>query len=155
MCQTRDVLIRTLGLDTSEAKQVIVVRRDLYMSRGKRKGKFAAQVAHASLACILKVGEYDYNDHSDVHSFILSMGQYSPIRKWLEGAFTKIVVGVESEDELLSIKDKCVEMEVLHELITDAGKTEFDGVPTNTCVGIGPDYCSVIDLITGDLNLIL
>ena len=39
-------------------------------------------------------------------------------------------------------------------LITDSGKTEFNGVPTNTCLAIGPDYVDEINKITGHLNLL-
>ena len=38
-------------------------------------------------------------------------------------------------------------------LITDRGLTEFGGVPTRTCLGIGPDYDQLIDPVTGDLEL--
>jgi len=38
-------------------------------------------------------------------------------------------------------------------LITDGGLTEFGGVPTRTCLGIGPDYDDRIDPVTGDLEL--
>ncbi len=40
-------------------------------------------------------------------------------------------------------------------LITDAGRTEFGWVPTNTCIGIGPYFCEDIDKITVDLKLLL
>jgi len=33
-------------------------------------------------------------------------------------------------------------------------ETEFHGVPTNTCLAIGPDLAEKIDSITGDLELL-
>ena len=39
-------------------------------------------------------------------------------------------------------------------LITDAGLTEFNGVPTNTCIAIGPWDPAEIDKITGHLKLL-
>jgi len=39
-------------------------------------------------------------------------------------------------------------------IITDAGDTEFHGVPTKTTVGIGPDESEKIDVITGNLKLL-
>jgi peptidyl-tRNA hydrolase len=39
-------------------------------------------------------------------------------------------------------------------LITDAGLTEFAGVPTNTCVAIGPAWNEKVDAITGALKLL-
>jgi len=38
-------------------------------------------------------------------------------------------------------------------LITDNGTTEFNSVPTNTCIAIGPDYSDKIDMITKHLKL--
>ncbi len=34
-------------------------------------------------------------------------------------------------------------------LVTDSGLTEFKGVPTNTCIAIGPDFEDRIDVIAG------
>jgi PTH2 family peptidyl-tRNA hydrolase len=41
---------------------------------------------------------------------------------------------------------------VVH-LITDRGLTEFGGVPTRTCLAVGPDYDDLIDPVTGGLEL--
>ena len=41
---------------------------------------------------------------------------------------------------------------VVH-LITDHGLTEFGGVPTRTCLAVGPDYDDLIAPVTGDLEL--
>ena len=42
---------------------------------------------------------------------------------------------------------------IRRDLITDGGLTEFGGVPTRTCLGIGPDYDDRIGPVTGDLEL--
>jgi peptidyl-tRNA hydrolase, PTH2 family len=39
-------------------------------------------------------------------------------------------------------------------LITDAGHTEFKGVPTKTCLAIGPNDVDEIDVVTGHLKLL-
>lgn len=39
-------------------------------------------------------------------------------------------------------------------LITDSGKTEFHGEPTDTCLAIGPGEADKIDEITGHLQLL-
>lgn len=78
----------------------------------------------------------------------------SPLCKWLNGTFTKICVYVNSEEELLALYNKAKEQNILCALITDAGFTEFNNVQTNTVVAIGPDYSSVIDEITGHLQLL-
>jgi PTH2 family peptidyl-tRNA hydrolase len=43
---------------------------------------------------------------------------------------------------------------VVFDLIIDSGKTEFGGVPTKTCLAIGPDYSEKIDKVTGNLKLL-
>lgn len=130
-----------------ETKQVIVMRKDLNM----RKGKMVAQGSHASMAVIL--------DELDIKQAIRK-DDYEPIfaseavAHWLNNSFTKVVVGVNSEEELLKIYYDAKEAGIACSLIKDAGRTEFGGVPTYTCVGVGPDEVSKIDEITGDLKLL-
>lgn len=78
----------------------------------------------------------------------------SALDKWVSGSFAKICVYVNSEEELLALYNKAKEQNILSALITDEGRTEFNGVQTNTVVAIGPDYSSVIDEITGHLQLL-
>lgn len=127
-----------------EPKQVIVMRKDLNM----RKGKIAAQASHASLGAILNYGSYtnEYQYTLDIHN--------DAVHKWLEGRFTKVCVSVDSEDELHAIKKHADELGVNVKLIQDVGLTEFGGVPTYTCLAIGPDYPKNLDPITGDLKLL-
>ena len=58
-----------------------------------------------------------------------------------------------SEAELLAVYEKALEAGLAAHLITDRGLTEFGGIPTRTCLGIGPDYDDLIDPVTGDLEL--
>lgn len=116
-------------------KQVIIVRKDL----GMRKGKIAAQVAHASIAAILPTNQLTITDDKVI--------------KWLNSDSTKIVVSVDSEDELLSIYDIAKEKGLLCSLIQDKGFTEFNRVLTYTCVAIGPDNIDTVDSITSTLKL--
>lgn len=118
-----------------EKKQVIVLRKDLNM----RKGKMVAQGSHASLAAILKDGKL--KKHPDVDA-------------WLEGRFTKICVSVDSEEELLEIYNKAGALKLVRSLIRDAGLTEFDGVPTLTAVAVGPGDPAKVDKVTGHLKLL-
>jgi PTH2 family peptidyl-tRNA hydrolase len=128
----------------SKAKQVIVMRTDL----GMRRGKQIAQGAHASLGAIL-----NYGCKSDNDQIVLSLHN-KPVQEWLAGKFTKICVAVNSEQELLDIYQKAVDNKVNVKLIKDAGLTEFNGVPTLTCLALGPDYPENIDPITGHLKLL-
>ena len=58
------------------------------------------------------------------------------------------------EKELLELKKRLDETCIPHKLITDAGNTEFHGVPTVTCLGIGPYISEEIDKFTDNLPLI-
>jgi len=128
----------------SDVKQVIVVRKDLNM----RKGKIAAQVAHASMKFLVDNNEAERGDEITV--------KLSPAEaEWLlSGSFTKIVVGCDSEDALrdLVFQAELADIEV-HPII-DSGRTEFDGVPTLTCAAFGPCTAAEVDKITGNLKLI-
>lgn len=141
----------------SEVKQVIVVRKDLNM----RKGKIAAQVAHASMKVLLD--RMSFTDTSIVwppssNPRFVDMSMIIPkssgLYAWLTGSFTKIVVSVNSLDELLSLQTKANDAGIINAVITDAGRTEFHGEPTVTCIAIGPDISGKIDEITGDLPLL-
>lgn len=125
------------------------MRKDL----GMRKGKMVAQGSHASLGSLLKF----FNKSKDSEGNITYSVQFPPdgiLDNWLNGIFTKICLGVNSEEELMEIKRKCDEAEIPNALITDAGLTEFHGVPTKTCLGIGPWESDEIDKITGELSLL-
>ena len=127
----------------SDIKQVIVVRKDLNM----RKGKMCAQVAHASMKFLSDNDEADRNDELIVK---LSNDE----AEWLNGSFKKIVVGVDSEDALndLIFKAKLDDVQVCE--IVDAGLTEFNGVPTLTCAAFGPCKSELLDKLTGNLKLL-
>lgn len=127
----------------NKIKQVIVVRKDLKM----RKGKCAAQAAHASMKVFLDVSEIDTQDST------LTCRLTIPMQEWLQGSFAKICLYVNSEEELLELYEKARKEKLPCSLITDSGRTEFHGVPTNTCIAIGPDYSDKIDKLTGNLPL--
>ncbi len=131
-----------------KAKQIIVVRKDLNM----RKGKIAAQSAHASMAVILDCMKESVVDGDITRTLILEEG--TALYDWLEGKFTKVCVSVNSEDELLEIYRRALDSGLICSLIQDAGITEFKGVPTYTCVAVGPGYENEIDAITGHLPLL-
>lgn len=125
-------------------KQVIVVRKDLKM----RKGKMIAQGAHASMKVFFE--RIEYCDHGEmlIKDITLDM------EEWINGQFAKICVSVDSEEELLDIFKKADEANLPCSLIQDAGYTEFDGVPTYTAVAVGPAKNDDINKITGELKLL-
>ncbi len=117
-------------------KQVIVMRRDLKMRRGKE----IAQGSHASNAILMEVGFYGRTPSDE-------------LMEWLNTGTTKICVRVDSDQELMDIYQAASEVGLFVHLVTDAGHTEFHGVPTRTCLAIGPDHSDKIDKVTGSLPL--
>jgi PTH2 family peptidyl-tRNA hydrolase len=127
---------------TRLAKQVIVMRKDL----GMRKGKMIAQGAHASLRALLlraEVGDERCTIELD-----------EPTRAWLTAKFTKVCVSVDSEAALDAIVERAHAAGVTCALIVDSGATEFHGVPTKTCCAVGPAWIEDVDAITGGLPLL-
>lgn len=133
-------------------KQVLVVRKDLNM----RKGKIAAQCAHASMKILLdKMVKDVVPGFENTYALVLNDVEVGgPLDMWLEDKFTKICVSVNSEAELDAIYEKALAAGVLCSIIVDSGKTEFHGVPTKTVVAIGPDWSYNVDAITGGLPLL-
>lgn len=119
-----------------DVKQVIVMRKDLRMRRGKE----IAQGAHASMAFLAKkaLGREDLTETE---------------RAWLEGLFTKVCVRANSDEELLAVARAAEKEGIRVETIIDSGKTEFGGVPTRTCLALGPDLAAKIDPVTRHLEL--
>ncbi|MCZ2222501.1 MAG: aminoacyl-tRNA hydrolase [Chitinophagales bacterium] len=127
---------------SNDVKQVLVIRKDLNM----RKGKIAAQASHSSMQFITKRLK-----NSSKNKYECSLNEYEI--NWLNSGTTKIVVSVNSEKELFEIMEKAKSAGITVNLVTDAGRTEFNGVPTNTCIAIGPWDSSEIDKITKHLPL--
>jgi PTH2 family peptidyl-tRNA hydrolase len=113
-----------------EIKQVIVVRNDVGLSRGK----LAAQCCHAAIECFRNA-------------------KPSLKKRWLDEGQKKVVLSARSLGELIKIKDMAKKAGINFSLIADAGLTE---VPpgTITCIGIGPAPSRDIDRITGSLPLL-
>lgn len=140
-----------------DTKQVIVVRKDLNMRRGKE----IAQASHASMAFMTKgLKELDgasilraalNTDKRGDYRFSVTLSQVE--LDWIKSSFKKVTLQVNSEEELLEIERKAKEAGLEVHMITDSGLTEFNGVPTRTCLAIGPDYEDKIDAITKHLKL--
>lgn len=127
-------------------KQVIVVRKDLKMRRGKE----IAQCCHASIAFITR----KIQGAAPLKNKFLFGVEISPAAKeWIDSNFAKICVRVNSEEELFDIHKKAQDLGLEVHLVQDSGLTEFDGIPTFTCLAIGPDRSDKIDEVTGELIL--
>jgi PTH2 family peptidyl-tRNA hydrolase len=131
----------------NKVKQVIVIRKDLNM----RKGKMVAQGAHSSMKIFFDKMKLK-SEGANSKTFELTVT--SEEASWIEGLFTKICVSVNSEQELLAVYEEAKKSGILCSLIQDAGLTEFGGVPTYTSVSIGPAESEKIDKITGKLPLL-
>jgi peptidyl-tRNA hydrolase, PTH2 family len=126
-------------------KQVIVWRHDLSV----RLGKKMAQAAHASIMPFAERIRCSSYENGRV-SIPLSPEEC----EWFFGNFRKVVLRVETEQELLEVYQKAKEAGLTTCLVTDSGLTEFHGVPTNTCISIGPDEEEKINTVTGHLKLL-
>ena len=121
-----------LQLIMEKIKQVIVVRNDL----GMGKGKIAAQVGHA---CVLGA-ENVRKSHPDW------------FKEWWQGQ-EKVVLRVTSLKELEHVKDDAISLAIPWSEVTDAGHTQI-APGTITCLSLGPAPEETIDKITGDLKLL-
>jgi len=133
-------------------KQVIVMRKDLNM----RKGKMCAQASHACMSFLTKNGQFGY--HKDNQNLFytddFSVDARIQIAHWLNNSFRKIAVYVNSEEELVAIHQAALDAKLISHLITDNGATEFNGVHTMTCCAIGPHWDSKFEGITDQLPLL-
>ena len=114
-------------------KQVIVIRMDLKMSRGK----IAVQVAHAAVSAAEEARKHAPTSW----------------RKWLWEGQKKVVVKVPIEEELITLRETAKRAGLPTYLIRDRGLTELPP-GTVTALGIGPAQTSTVDKITGDLPLL-
>lgn len=113
-----------------EYKQVILVRKDLKLP----KGKMSSQCAHAAVESVLK-------------------SKKELISKWRYLGSKKVILEVSDEKELFKYKSLAEDEGLTTAVITDAGRTVI-APGTVTCMAIGPDEEEKIDKITAKLKLI-
>jgi len=111
-------------------KQIILIRQDLKMP----KGKLAVQACHASVEAVLK---------SDKKNIL----------EWKKEGMKKVVLKVKDKKELFYYNQLAKDSGIKTGLITDAGKTYFQ-TSTTTCLALGPDNEEKLDKLTGNLKLI-
>ena len=111
-------------------KQVIAVRKDLKLD----KGKLAVQVAHASL------GSYKKADPDCREA-------------WESEGSKKVVVEADCLKELLDLQKKAKTLGIHCSLIRDAGRAQLKP-GTITCLGLGPDSEESVDRVTGRLKIL-
>jgi len=116
-----------------EYKQVIAVRTDLKMG----KGKLAAQVGHAAVIA----AEEARKRHPEWW------------QAWLKEGQCKVAVKVQTLADLLELQREAIAMKLPYSLVTDRGLTQLPP-STLTCLGIGPAPSTQVDKITGKLPLL-
>lgn len=112
---------------------MLVVRNDLKMG----KGKIGAQCGHAS------VGVYQIQKRNNPKA----------VNIWENNGCPKIAVKVQSEKELLDVRNAAKRAGIAHCLIRDAGRTQI-APSTMTVLGLGPAPAELLDSITGHLGLL-
>jgi len=125
-------------------KQVILIRKDLKMRRGKE----IAQGSHAAMLFML--GRLRMDPGRD-GQFLLHLSEVE--RFWIEQGMAKVCLQVDSEQELLARHGQARALGLVSHLVRDSGRTEFGGVATYTACAIGPEKASRIDAVTADLAL--
>ena len=116
-----------------EFKQVIVVRKDLRMSIGK----IASQVGHAAVLGVEQSRKLNK----------------SWLKRWFNEGQPKIVVKVNSLQELLQVESDAENLMIPLVIVQDRGLTQI-AEGTVTCIGIGPAPSIIIDKVTSELKLL-
>jgi peptidyl-tRNA hydrolase len=109
-----------------------------------RRGKDIAQGSHASMMWLRERLVRWPDEHVDLNL---------PEQTWLNGEYRKVVLQVDSEAELVALRDAADREGLEAYLVTDMGATEFHGVPTITALAIGPAWSDRVDLVTKHLKL--
>jgi len=143
-------------MSSYKSKQVIVMRRDLKM----RKGKIAAQAGHACVEAVLmalaREGRLDQVRVTPEQTWVYlddAATEPTPLSNWFDAGVAKICVYVDSEEALLDLAVRGRELGFAVALVRDAGHTEFHGEPTYTCLAFEPLAPEQIDPLTGELPL--
>ncbi|KAL6508211.1 hypothetical protein OROHE_021753 [Orobanche hederae] len=119
--------------DTNEDfKMVLVVRNDLKMG----KGKIAAQCSHATLGLYKK---------------ILNRAPKS-LNRWEMCGQVKVVVKIDSEDDMLLLQEKAKLRNLPTHITVDAGRTQIAPNSKTVMAVLGPAH--VVDYVTGGLKLL-
>ena len=109
MSDLLEIIARKMNRKVYKSKQMIVVRKDLKM----RKGKIAAQAGHACVTAVLLALEKE-NRLGEIKSvggnIVLTPSDRpsTPLSDWFNYGVAKICVSVDSEEELLERQKKPV-----------------------------------------------
>ncbi|CAA0824752.1 Peptidyl-tRNA hydrolase II (PTH2) family protein [Striga hermonthica] len=113
-------------------KMVLVVRNDLKMG----KGKIAAQCSHATLGLYKKILNRAPNSLS----------------RWEMCGQVKVVLKIESEDDMLVLQEKAKSLNLPAHITVDAGRTQIAPNSRTVMAILGP--ADLVDDVTGGLKLL-
>lgn len=124
--------IENLAQIIEDFKMVLVVRNDLKMG----KGKIAAQCSHATLGLFKK----------------LQQRAPKSLRRWERCGQVKVVVKVESEEDMLVLQGRAKSMNLPTHITIDAGRTQIAPNSRTVMAILGP--ADMVDDVTGGLKLL-
>lgn len=124
--------IEKLAEIIEDFKMVLVVRNDLKMG----KGKIAAQCSHATLGLYKKI----------LHR------APKALNRWEMCGQVKVVVKIESEDDMLVLQEKAKSMAIPTHIVIDAGRTQIAPNSRTVMAVLGP--ADMVDDVTGGLKLL-
>ncbi|XP_068659986.1 uncharacterized protein [Aristolochia californica] len=113
-------------------KMVLVVRNDLKMG----KGKIAAQCSHATLGLYKK----------------LVKKAPKALNRWEMCGQVKVVVKIESEEEMLILQERAKSLNLPTHVTIDAGRTQIAPNSRTVMAILGP--ADMVDDVTGGLKLL-
>lgn len=136
----------------SESKMVTVIRRKYPDgkggTRGINAGKYINQGQHGAMQFIVDaLAPRPFSGSDESHIYLSEMEL-----SWLINGMTKIVVQVDTLEEIEAIHAEALERDMKSFMVTDSGHTEFNGVPTVTCITIGPDLREKFVNLTDELK---
>ncbi|XP_073014113.1 uncharacterized protein [Typha latifolia] len=126
------VEIESLAEILEDFKMVLVVRNDLKMG----KGKIAAQCSHATLGLYKKL----------LHRAPKALS------RWEMCGQVKVVLKIESEEELLVLQERAKSLKLPTHVTIDAGRTQIAPNSRTVMAILGPT--DVVDDVTGGLKLL-
>lgn len=124
--------IEQLAAILDDFKMILVVRNDLKMG----KGKIAAQCSHATLGLYKK---------------LLNRAPKA-LNRWEMSAQPKVVVKIESEEDMLALQERAKSLKLPTHITIDAGRTQIAPNSRTVMAILGP--VEVVDEVTGGLKLL-
>ncbi|KAE9620275.1 hypothetical protein Lal_00019847 [Lupinus albus] len=124
--------IEQLAQILDDFKMILVVRNDLKMG----KGKIAAQCSHATLGLYKKL-------HNRAPK---------ALNRWEMCAQPKVVVKIESEEDMLALQERAKSLKLPTHITIDAGRTQIAPNSRTVMAIMGP--VEVVNDVTGGLKLL-